>query len=106
MQQTVNDNAAKCTAASTEECVHNPLHYQSKVAGLHIDALTCMRAALGDSKVKSFCIGNALKYVFRSSSKGQDKDIRKAIWYLEKFLELGGYAHPDGYGITTPVNQL
>lgn len=107
MQQIiVNDKNAKYTAASTEEQVNNPSHYQSNVKGLDIDALACMRAAFGDSKVKSFCISNALKYVFRSSSKGQDNDIKKAIWYLEKFLELGGYTHPNGYDNTTPINQF
>ena len=71
--------------------IDNPSHYQSMVAGLNIDAISCMRAALGDEDVKAFCLCNSLKYIFRSSSKGQNQSIAKAIWYLNKFLELGGY---------------
>lgn len=71
--------------------IDNPTHYQSIDAELNIDAITCMRAAFGKDDVKSFCLCNAMKYVFRSSSKGQNVDIGKAIWYLNKFLELGGY---------------
>ena len=71
--------------------IDNPTHYQSMVAGLNIDAISCMRAAFGDEDVKAFCLCNSLKYIFRSSSKGQNQSIAKAIWYLNKFLELGGY---------------
>ena len=71
--------------------IDNPTHYQSMVAGLDIDAISCMRAAFGDNDVKAFCLCNSMKYIFRSSSKGQNQSIAKAIWYLNKFLELGGY---------------
>ena len=71
--------------------IDNPTHYQSMVAGLNIDAISCMRAAFGDEDVKAFCLCNSLKYIFRSSSKGQNQSIAKAIWYLNKFLELGGW---------------
>ena len=79
------------SAALNNDMVNNPSHYQSATKALDIDAITCMRAAFGDENVKAFCLGNALKYVYRSSSKGQNTDINKAIWYLQKFLELGGY---------------
>ena len=71
--------------------IDNPTHYQSIDAEVDIDAITCMRAAFGKDDVKSFCLCNAMKYIFRSSSKGKNTDIGKAVWYLNKFLELGGY---------------
>lgn len=77
---------------SPNDNVNAPTHYQSKENGIDIDAITCMRAAFGDVSVKDFCLNNAMKYVFRSASKGKDEDIKKAIWYLNKFLELGGYS--------------
>jgi hypothetical protein len=51
-----------------------------------------MQEALGTEKVKSFCIGNAFKYLYRCMSKhsSPEEDVRKAIWYLNKFLELEG----------------
>ena len=74
-----------------DDKVNNPTHYQSIDAEVDVDAITCMRAAFGKVDVKSFCLCNAMKYIFRSSSKGQNTDINKAVWYLNKFLELGGY---------------
>ena len=71
-----------------EEQVNNPTHYQSKVPDLNIDAISCMRAAFGNEEVASFCICNALKYIFRHQSKNGKTDIFKAVWYLNKYLEL------------------
>ena len=76
---------------SEEDMVNSPSHYQSYVNGLNIEAIDCMRAAFGDDDVKSFCLCNAMKYLFRCYSKGQDTDILKCKWYLDKFLELGGF---------------
>lgn len=71
-----------------DDQVNNPSHYQSMVPDLNIDAISCMRAAFGDDEVASFCICNALKYIFRHRSKNGKQDIEKAIWYLRKYLEL------------------
>ena len=36
-----------------------------------------------------FCIGNALKYILRHKHKGNAvKDLQKAIYYLERKIEL------------------
>lgn len=71
-----------------EDLVNSPQHYQSHVEGLHIEAIDAMRAAFGDVDVQSFCTCNAFKYLFRHKNKGGDTDIRKAMWYLNKYLEL------------------
>ena len=35
----------------------------------------------------SFCLGNAIKYIWRANLKGNpEQDLRKAIWYLEREL--------------------
>ena len=72
------------------DMVNNPSHYQSMVADLNIDCITAMRAAFGDDEVATFCKLNAFKYNWRAQSKGGNVDIGKAIWYLNKYLELGG----------------
>ena len=85
---------AMTTPDPDDDQVNNPSHYQSVDRDLElqgIDAITCMRAAFGTDTVKDFCICNALKYIYRHSSKGGNTDIQKAIWYLNKYLELGGY---------------
>jgi len=70
------------------DMVNNPVHYQSMVKDLNIDAISCMRAAFGDESVAGFCICNALKYIYRNQNKNGKQDIQKAIWYLNKYLEL------------------
>ena len=42
--------------------------------------------------VEAFCIGNAIKYIARAPYKGSKQDdIRKAIWYLNKELDILDY---------------
>ena len=73
-----------------EDPVNHPSHYESWSPSVNIQAIDCMRAAFGDDRVKDFCICNAMKYIYRCYSKGENQDIEKAQWYLNKFLELGG----------------
>lgn len=70
------------------DMVNNPYHYQSMEKNLNIDCITAMRAAFGNDEVSAFCKLNAFKYVWRASSKNGNEDINKAIWYLNKYLEL------------------
>lgn len=36
-----------------------------------------------------FCLGNAVKYILRSSFKGtQIDDLKKAVWYINRYIEL------------------
>ncbi len=69
--------------------VNNPSHYQAVDGG--VDCITAMVSAFGSAEVKSFCKLNAMKYIWRSQSKGKNESIEKAVWCLNKFLELGGY---------------
>lgn len=92
----MEENKQKEVYVSLEEDIDNPkidhpAHYGTLNPKFDIDCITAMRAAFGDDEVKSFCLLNSFKYVWRSSSKGQNQSIGKAIWYLNKFLELGGY---------------
>lgn len=68
--------------------IDNPTHYQSFNTQINIDCITAMRAAFGDDEVATFCKLNAFKYNWRAQSKGGKTDIAKAIWYLNKYLEL------------------
>lgn len=70
------------------EQVNHPSHYQSYNTKLNIECIDAMRAAFGDEEVAVFCKLNAFKYNWRSFSKGGNTDIEKAIWYLNKYLEL------------------
>lgn len=64
--------------------VDHPLHYCSDPSGVEcIDII----------KHRDFCIGNAIKYLWRAGLKGNKKDthiedLQKAIWYINKEIEL------------------
>lgn len=41
-----------------------------------------------------FCLCNAFKYIWRHSRKNGVEDIRKAKWYIDKYLELADGNEP------------
>lgn len=43
----------------------------------------------GVQATMDFCVCNALKYIYRHRKKNGMEDIQKAIWYLNKAVELG-----------------
>ena len=44
----------------------------------------------GVEATQNFCVCNALKYVYRHKKKNGMEDLQKAIWYLNKAVELEG----------------
>ena len=43
-----------------------------------------MRELLTEEQMKGFCLGNALKYLWRAGKKGDFiEDVNKAQWYLD-----------------------
>jgi hypothetical protein len=35
----------------------------------------------------SFCLGNAIKYIWRADLKGGIEDLEKARWYIDREIE-------------------
>ena len=66
-------------ALTTSDMVNHPSHYTSHPSGIEcIDVTQHM----------NFCLGNAMKYIWRSGMKGSRvEDLQKAIWYLNKEIE-------------------
>ena len=59
----------------------NPKHYKEHPSGIECITLT---------EHMGFCLGNALKYIWRVDLKHNDggiEDLRKARWYIEKEIE-------------------
>lgn len=52
------------------------------------DEYASMLESQGEEATKAFYICNAFKYLHRQRRKGGIKDIKKAKWCLEKYLEL------------------
>lgn len=61
------------------DVVNHPPHYTSHPSGVECIQIT---------EHMNFCLGNALKYIWRAGLKNNAKeDIEKAIWYLKRELE-------------------
>lgn len=71
--------------------VNHPAHYETG----KYECIDVMAEAIGLEDTKGFCLCNAFKYIYRCTKKHTTpvEDVKKAIWYLQKFLELEG--EPD-----------
>ena len=67
-----------------KETVNHPSHYNQ--GGIEvIDIIESATKGLNDSE--GFYIGNILKYLCRWKFKNGLEDLKKAKWYLDKFIE-------------------
>lgn len=66
--------------------VNHPAHYGNG----KLECIDVMLETQGVEAVKGFCLCNAFKYLYRHNNKNGVEDIRKARWYLDKYLELEG----------------
>jgi len=56
--------------------VNHPKHYTSHPSGVECIEIT---------EHLNFCIGNAIKYLWRAGLKGEQvEDLRKARWYIDR----------------------
>ena len=59
--------------------VNNPKHYTSHPSGIDCIQIT---------EHMSFCLGNAMKYIWRADLKGDAiEDLEKAVWYVKREIE-------------------
>ena len=64
--------------------VNHPAHYNTG----KYESIDVMIETQGINAVKNFCICNAFKYIYRHRFKNGVEDIKNAIWYLNKYVEL------------------
>ena len=58
------------------ETVNHPPHYTAHPSGIE---------AIDVCEHMSFCLGNAVKYLWRAGQKGDRlEDLKKALWYLDR----------------------
>jgi hypothetical protein len=61
--------------------INHPKHYCNHPSGVECIQIT---------EHMNFCLGNAIKYIWRAGEKYQDKDIEdleKSVWYLAREIE-------------------
>ena len=66
--------------------VNHPQHYTHG----KYECIEVMTDIFGPEAVKDFCICNAFKYLWRHKYKNGVEDIKKAKWYVDKYIELSG----------------
>lgn len=81
--QTLTD-PNKIILSDLSDNVNHPAHYETG----KFECFDVMIETQGKEAVLNFCICNAFKYIYRFRNKGGDEDIKKANWYLSKYLEL------------------
>lgn len=60
------------------DMVNHPPHYKSHPSGIECIEVT---------EHFNFCIGNAIKYLWRSDHKNGIEDLKKAAWYINREIE-------------------
>lgn len=78
-------------ATEDSDHVNHPSHYNQG----GIECIDAMIAAYGKDAVKTFCVCNAFKYLWRYDHKNQAEDIEKAAWYIHKWKELSANEEVD-----------
>ena len=59
--------------------VNHPLHYTSHPSGIECIQIT---------QHMGFCLGNAIKYIWRADEKGSAiEDLEKAAWYIKQEIK-------------------
>jgi hypothetical protein len=57
----------------------NPDHYRRHPSGIE---------AIDITEHMGFCLGNAMKYIWRADLKANPiEDLKKAVWYLEREIQ-------------------
>ena len=66
-------------AEAQHDAVNHPSHYTTHPSGIECIQVT---------EHMGFCLGNAIKYVWRAGEKGDAvEDLRKAVWYINREIE-------------------
>jgi len=70
--------------SKVEDMVNHPSHYETG----KYECIDVMVESQGAEAVMAYCICNAFKYIYRHMRKNGVEDVKKARWYLDKYLEL------------------
>lgn len=68
------------------DMVNHPSHYETG----KYQCIEVMEEVFGEAAVCDFCLLNAFKYLYQCKNKHFDpiEDIKKARWYLDKYISL------------------
>ena len=78
-----NDEDSCCSKEPNVDMVNHPSHYTQG----GIECIDCIKSAtVGKAGIEAFCVGNAIKYLFRYEEKNGIEDVKKARWYIDRLI--------------------
>lgn len=80
----LKDIAPSINGKPVNDNVNHPSHYETG----SFECIDVMLETQGKEAVKNFCLCNAFKYIYRHNNKNGLEDIKKAKWYIDKYIEL------------------
>lgn len=83
----------------TDDPVNNPSHYNTG----KFECIDVMIETQGINAVMDFCLCNAFKYLYRHNGKNGLEDIKKAQYYINKYIEL--YDKSNGGGGSNDISM-
>ena len=79
-----NAEAECCDKEHNADMVNHPVHYTQG----GIECIDCIKSAtVGKIGIEAFCVGNAIKYLFRYEEKNGVEDVKKARWYIDRLIK-------------------
>jgi len=77
--------------------VNKPPHYTAHPSGVECIQIT---------EHMNFCLGNALKYIWRAGLKQNEvEDLKKAVWYLNREIERLENGKEERMGKSHPIEH-
>ena len=74
--------------AKSPDISHDPVNHPNHYCTGRYECMEVMEEVFGREKFMDYCYLNAFKYIWRSERKNGVEDIKKAIFYLNKFVEM------------------
>lgn len=79
-----NSEGDHCNKELNVDMVNHPSHYNQG----GIECIDCIKSAIvGKVGIEAFCVGNAIKYLFRYEEKNGIEDVKKARWYIDRLIK-------------------
>jgi len=77
-EEIVEDGSGPSNGSGAVDAVNHPPHYTQHPSGIECIQIT---------EHMNFCLGNAVKYIWRADLKSGIEDLEKARWYVTREIE-------------------
>lgn len=68
---------------------HDPVNHPSHYNQGDIECIDAIAAATVNlTGIEAMCTGNAIKYLWRWKQKNGKQDLEKAIWYINRLINM------------------